>query len=559
MSAERGSLSVLPQWRALEAHYQEVQDLHLRDLFAGDPRRGERLTAEGAGLYLDYSKQRVTDETLRLLFDLARACHLEARREAMFRGEKINVTEGRAALHVALRAPPEAVIEVDGQNVVPEVHAVMRKMAGFARRVRAGEWLGYTGRPIRNVVNIGIGGSDLGPVMAYQALKAYSERSLTFRFVSNVDGTDFSEATRDLDPAETLFIVCSKTFTTQETMTNARTARGWCLSGLGVSGEGEVEARAVARHFVAVSTNTEEVRHFGIDPQNMFGFWDWVGGRYSMDSAVGLSTMVAIGEEGFQDLLAGFREMDEHFRHTPLERNLPVLMALLAVWYNGPFGAQTVAVLPYDQYLLRFPAYLQQLTMESNGKSVTLGGQAVAWQSGPVYWGEPGTNGQHSFYQLIHQGTKLIPCDFIGFCQGLNPLGEHHTLLAANLLAQSEALAFGKTAAEVRAEGTPEWLVPHRTFAGNRPSNTILARRLTPRTLGALVALYEHSVFTQGVIWDINSFDQWGVELGKALAQRIVPELAAPGEPELGHDSSTNALIRRFRRERAAQGGPESR
>jgi glucose-6-phosphate isomerase len=567
MSTEQGSHAVLPRWRALEAHYQEVKDLHLRDLFASDPQRGLRLSAEGAGLYLDYSKQRVTDETLRLLLDLARACHLEARREAMLRGEKINVTEGRAALHVALRAPEDAVIEVDGKNVVPEVHAVLRKMAGFARRVRAGAWLGHTGRPVRNVVNLGIGGSDLGPVMAYQALKAYSDRALTFRFVSNVDGTDFYEATRDLDPAETLFIVCSKTFTTQETMTNARTARRWCLSGLGAAGaagtdagaEAVAEAGAVARHFVAVSTNTEEVRRFGIDPENMFEFWDWVGGRYSMDSAIGLSTMIAIGEEGFRDLLAGFREMDEHFRDTPLERNLPVLMALLGVWYNGPFGAQTVAVLPYDQYLLRFPAYLQQLTMESNGKSVTLGGQAVQGQTGPVYWGEPGTNGQHSFYQMVHQGTKLIPCDFIGFCQSLNPLGEHHTLLAANLLAQSEALAFGKTAAEVRAEGTPEWLVPHRTFAGNHPSNTILARRLTPRTLGALVALYEHSVFTQGVIWDVNSFDQWGVELGKALAQRIVPELAEPGEPPLQHDSSTNALIRRFRRERAAEGGQGTR
>jgi glucose-6-phosphate isomerase len=497
------------------------------------------------------------------LLDLARACHLEARREAMFRGEKINATEGRAALHVALRAPEGAVIEVDGKNVVPEVHAVLRKMAGFARRVRAGEWSGHTGKPVRNVVNIGIGGSDLGPVMAYHALRAYSERSLTFRFVSNVDGTDFYEATRDLDPAETLFVVCSKTFTTQETMTNALTARRWCLSGLGISGGPEVEARAVARHFVAVSTNTEEVRRFGIDPRNMFEFWDWVGGRYSMDSAIGLTTMVAIGEEGFRDLLAGFREMDEHFREAPLERNLPVLMALLGVWYNGPFGAQTVAVLPYDQYLLRFPAYLQQLTMESNGKSVTLGGAPAEWQTGPVYWGEPGTNGQHSFYQLIHQGTKLVPCDFIGLCQSLTPLEEHHTLLAANLLAQSEALAFGNTAAEVRAEGTPEWLVPHRTFAGNRPSNTILARRLTPRTLGALVALYEHSVFTQGVIWDVNSFDQWGVELGKALAQRIAPELTQPEEPQGGapllHDSSTNALIRRFRRERAAEGGAGGR
>jgi glucose-6-phosphate isomerase len=543
MSTERGSLSVLPQWRALEAHYQEVKDLHLRDLFAGDPQRGERLTAEGAGLYLDYSKQRVTDETLHLLLDLARACHLEARREAMLRGEKINVTEGRAALHVALRAPEDAVIEVDGKNVVPEVHAVLRKMAGFARRVRAGEWLGHTGRPVRNVVNIGIGGSDLGPVMAYNALKAYSDRALTFRFVSNVDGTDFFEATRDLDPAETLFIVCSKTFTTQETMTNARTARWWCLSGLGVSGEAgagaDPEAEAVARHFVAVSTNTEEVRRFGIDPQNMFEFWDWVGGRYSMDSAIGLSTMVAVGEEGFRDLLAGFREMDEHFRETPLERNLPVLMALLGVWYNGPFGAQTVAVLPYDQYLLRFPAYLQQLTMESNGKSVTLGGQPVKWQTGPVYWGEPGTNGQHSFYQLIHQGTKLIPCDFIGFLHSHNPLGEHHDLLTANLFAQAEALAFGREAPEGQ---------PYREFTGNRPTNVLPAERLDPATLGALIALYEHKVFTQGVIWNVNSFDQWGVELGKVLANRIVPELESKAEPELAHDSSTNALIRRYRR-----------
>jgi glucose-6-phosphate isomerase len=546
------TLTERPEWRALLAHYEQVKDVHLLRLFAEDPDRGERLTASGAGLLLDYSKHRVTDETLRLLLDLARACRLEERREAMFRGEKFNPTEDRAVLHVALRAPRDAVIRVDGQDVVPEVHAVLDKMAGFARRVREGAWTGHTGKPIRNVVNIGIGGSDLGPVMAYQALRHYSERALTFRFVSNLDGTDFAESTRDLDPAETLFVVCSKTFTTLETMTNAHTARRWCLHALG-------DDRAVARHFVAVSTNLAEVERFGIDPANTFGFWDWVGGRYSMDSAIGLSTMIAIGPEGFRDLLAGFRAMDEHFRSTPLERNLPVLMALLGVWYDDFFGAQTVAVLPYDQYLSRFPAYLQQLTMESNGKSVTLEGRRVDYQTGAIYWGEPGTNGQHSFYQLIHQGTKLLPCDFIAFYKSLNPVGDppgtHHDLLIANVLAQAEALAFGQTAEEVRAQGTPDRLVPHRTFEGNRPSSTIFAERLTPRALGTLVALYEHLVFSQGVIWDIDSFDQWGVELGKALAQRIVPELQGAEEPRLEHDSSTNALIRRYRRYRRAGAG----
>jgi glucose-6-phosphate isomerase len=537
-----------PAWQALEAHYQDLRDIHLRDLFAGDPRRGERLTAEAVGLYFDYSKHRIADETVRLLVRLAEECGLHERIDAMFRGEKINVTEQRAVLHVALRAPTGQSIVVDGENVVPEVHAVLDKMADFSNRVRSGAWTGYTGKHIRGVVNIGIGGSDLGPVMAYEALKHYSDRTMTFRFVSNVDGTDFAEATRDLDPAETLFIVSSKTFTTLETMTNARAARAWSLRALG-------DEQAVARHFVAVSTNAEEVARFGIDPQNKFEFWDWVGGRYSMDSAIGLSTMIAIGPERFREMLAGFHAMDEHFRTTPFERNLPALMGLLAVWYNNFFGAQTVAVLPYDQYLKRFPAYLQQLTMESNGKHVTLEGMPVNYQTGPIYWGEPGTNGQHSFYQLIHQGTKLIPCDFIGFCQTLNPLGDQHDLLMANLFAQTEALAFGKTTEQVKAEGTPDWLVPHRLFEGNRPTTTILAERLTPETLGKLVALYEHSVFTQGAIWQIDSFDQWGVELGKALAQRIIPELASAGEPTLQHDSSTNALIRRYRGLRGAPAG----
>ena len=532
-------LTARPEWRALEAHHRQIGGAHLRDLFAADPGRGERMAAEAAGLYLDYSKHRVTDETLRLLVALAEACGLPERRDAMFRGEKINVPEGRAVLHVAMRAPRGATILVDGQNVVPDVHAVLDRMAAFAGQVRGGAWRGFTGAPIRTIVNIGIGGSDLGPVMAYEALRHYSDRSLTFRFVSNVDGTDFAEATRDLDPAATLFIIASKTFTTLETMTNARTARQWLVGALG-------DEAAVARHFVAVSTAAEKVRAFGIDTANMFGFWDWVGGRYSMDSAIGLSTMIAIGPERFHDMLAGFRAMDEHFRTAPLAANLPVLMGLLGVWYADFFGAETVAVLPYDQYLRRFPAYLQQLTMESNGKSVTLDGTQVDYQTGAIYWGEPGTNGQHSFYQLIHQGTKLVPCDFIGFCQSLNPLGDHHDLLMSNVFAQAEALAFGKTADEVRAEGVPEALVPHKTFPGNRPSSTILAERLTPATLGSLVALYEHAVFTQGVIWNIDSFDQWGVELGKVLAQRIVPELSGGGE--LRHDSSTNTLIRRYRR-----------
>jgi glucose-6-phosphate isomerase len=530
-------------WQALEAHYAQVKNLHLRQLFADDPGRGERLTAEAAGLYLDFSKHRVTDETLRLLIGLAHERGVRNRIEAMFRGDKINVTEQRAAAHVALRAPRDASIVVDGKNVVPEVHAVLDRMADFAARVRSGEWLGHTGKPIRNVVNIGIGGSDLGPVMAYEALRYYSRRDMTFRFVSNVDGTDFVEATLDLDPAETLFIVCSKTFTTLETLTNAHSARDWCLTTLG-------DPAAVAKHFVAVSTNARQVAEFGIDTANMFEFWDWVGGRFSMDSAIGLSTMLAIGPEGFRELLAGLHAMDEHFSSAPFERNLPVLMALLGVWYADFFGAQTVAVLPYDQYLKRLPAYLQQLTMESNGKRVTLGCAEVDYATGSIYWGEPGTNGQHSFYQLIHQGTHLIPCDFIGFVESLNPLGTHHDLLVANLLAQTEALAFGKTADEVRTEGVPELEVPHRTFPGNRPSSTIVAERLTPATLGKLVSLYEHSVFTQGVIWDINSFDQWGVELGKALALRIIPELRAPDQPRLEHDSSTNALIRRFRSRR---------
>ena len=529
-------------WQALKAHYEEIKDAHLRQLFADDPTRAESFTAEGAGLHLDFSKNRLTAKTIQLLLQLARERGVEDRRDAMFRGEKINLTEKRAVLHVALRAPKGASIVLDGVNVVPQVHAVLDKMTEFSNRVRSGAWLGHTGRRIKNVINIGIGGSDLGPVMAYEALKHYSDRALTFRFVSNIDGTDFAEAVQGLDPAETLFIVSSKTFTTLETMTNAHTARAWSLAGLGG------DEKSVAKHFVAVSTNTGEVAKFGIDTANMFEFWDWVGGRYSMDSAIGLSTMLAVGPDNFRAMLDGFHQMDEHFRRAPFEGNLPVLMGLLAVWYNNFFGAQTVAVLPYDQYLKRFPAYLQQLTMESNGKHVTLEGKAVDYQTGPIYWGEPGTNGQHSFYQLIHQGTRLIPCDFIAFGQPLNPLGRHHDMLLANVFAQAEALAFGKTPEEVKTEGTPDWLVPHRVFEGNRPSNTILVERLTPATLGKLVALYEHSVFTQGAIWNIDSFDQWGVELGKALAQRIIPELESPGEPQLRHDSSTNTLIRRYRK-----------
>jgi glucose-6-phosphate isomerase len=536
------SLTARPAWKALEAHHQRARELHLRDLFKEDPRRGEHMAAEAVGLCLDYSKNRITDETLKLLLQLAQECGLRARIDAMFRGDKINITEGRAVLHVALRAPRSESIVVDGKNVVPEVHAVLDKMADFSNRLRSGVWKGHTGKRIRNVINIGIGGSDLGPVMAYEALKHYSERAMTFRFVSNVDGTDFAEATRDLDPAETLFIISSKTFTTLETMTNAHTARDWALKGLGG------DAKAVAKHFVAVSTNAAKVSEFGIDTANMFGFWDWVGGRYSMDSAIGLSTMLAIGPENFRAMLDGFHQMDEHFRTAPFEKNLPVLMGLLAVWNNNFFGAQTVAVLPYEQYLKRFPAYLQQLTMESNGKHVTLDGVRVNYETGPIFWGEPGTNGQHSFYQLIHQGTRIIPCDFIAFVESLNPLGRHHDMLLANVFAQTEALAFGKTPEEVKAEGTPDWLVPHRVFEGNRPSNTIMAQRLTPETLGKLVALYEHSVFTQGTIWNIDSFDQWGVELGKVLAQRIISELENKTEPKLEHDSSTNDLIRRYRK-----------
>src|SRR2546425_11789427 len=534
-------------WKALAAHQQNVRELHLRKLFADDPTRGERMTAEAVGVYLDYSKNRITDETLKLLLQLADASGLRGRIDAMFRGEKINVTENRAVLHVALRSPRGASIVVDGENVVPQVHAVLDKMADFPHRVRLGAWKGHTGNRIRHVINIGIGGSDLGPVMAYEALKHYSERAMTFRFVSNVDSTDFAEAVQDLEPAETLFIISSKTFTTLETMTNAHTAREWSLAGLGG------DEKSVARHFVAVSTNAAEVAKFGIDTANMFGFWDWVGGRYSMDSAIGLSTMLAIGPDNFRAMLGGFHQMDEHFRTAPFARNLPVLMGLLAVWYNDFFGAQTVAVLPYEQYLKRFPAYLQQLTMESNGKHVTLDGERVGYDTSPIYWGEPGTNGQHSFYQLIHQGTRLIPCDFIAFNQTLNPLGRHHDMLLANVFAQSEALAFGKTPEQVKAEGTPDWLVPHRVFEGNRPSNPILAERLTPETLGKLVALYEHSVFTQGVIWDIDSFDQWGVELGQVLAQRIIPEIESETEPTLGHDSSTNSLIRRYRKGRSTK------
>jgi len=542
MTAGIQSLTGRPGWKALESHHQKVREVHLRRLFADDPKRGERLTTEAVGLYLDYSKNRVTDETLKLLFQLAEECGLRDRIDAMFRGEKINITENRAVLHVALRSPRGTSIVVDGENVVPQVHAVLDKMADFANRVRSGAWKGHTGKSIRNVVNIGIGGSDLGPVMAYEALKHYSDRAINFRFVSNIDGTDFAEAVQGLDPSETLFVIASKTFTTLETMTNAHTARDWSLKGLG----GDVNA--VAKHFVAVSTNAAKVSEFGIDTANMFGFWDWVGGRYSMDSAIGLSTVLAIGPDNFRALLDGFHEMDVHFRTAPFESNLPVLLGLLAVWYSDFFGAETVAVLPYEQYLKRFPAYLQQLTMESNGKHVTLEGIKVDYQTGPIYWGEPGTNGQHSFYQLIHQGTRLIPCDFIAFVETLNPLGRHHDMLLANVFAQTEALAFGKTPEQVKAEGTPDWLVPHRVFEGNRPSNTILADRVTPEILGKLVALYEHSVFTQGAIWNIDSFDQWGVELGKVLAQRIVPELESKTDPELGHDSSTNCLIRRYRR-----------
>jgi glucose-6-phosphate isomerase len=533
-------------WKDLASHYKKVRDLHLRQLFAEDPTRGTRMTAEAVGLYLDYSKNRITDETLQLLIGLAEESHLQERIVAMFRGDKINVTEKRAVLHTALRAPQDASIIVDGKNVVPEVHAVLDRMADFSNRVRDGEWKGHTGKRIRNVINVGIGGSDLGPVMAYEALKHYSDRNMTFRFVSNIDGTDFAEAVCDLDPSETLFIISSKTFTTLETMTNAHTAREWSLAGLGG------DEKSVAKHFVAVSTNAAEVTKFGIDSANMFEFWDWVGGRYSMDSAIGLSTMVAIGPESFREMLHGFHQMDEHFRTAPLQQNLPVLMGLLSIWYNDFFAAQTVAVLPYEQYLKRFPAYLQQLTMESNGKHVTLNGKPVKQDTGPIYWGEPGTNGQHSFYQLIHQGTRLIPCDFIAFSKALNPLGRHHDMLIANVCAQTEALAFGKTPEEVEAEGTPKWLVPHRVFEGNRPSNTILAEKLTPETLGKLVALYEHSVFTQGVIWNIDSFDQWGVELGKVLAQRIIPELESKTEPPLAHDSSTNNLITYYRKSKQA-------
>ncbi len=546
MPARVPSLTERPAWKALADHHAKLRDVHLRSLFADDPKRGERLVAEGAGLFLDYSKHRVTDETLRLLLALADEVGLRPRIDAMFRGEKINVTENRAVLHTALRAPRGTTIVVDGEDVVPKVHAVLDRMADFSTRVRSGVWKGHTGKRIRAVVNIGIGGSDLGPVMAYEALRQYSDRDLTMRFVSNVDGTDFVEATRDLDPAETLFVVSSKTFTTLETMTNANTARAWSLAALR-------DDAAVARHFVAVSTNAKEVARFGIDTANMFEFWDWVGGRYSMDSAIGLSTMLAIGPDHFRAMLAGFHGMDEHFRTTPFDRNLPVLMALLGVWYVDFFGAQTVGVMPYDQYLKRFPAYLQQLTMESNGKHVTLDGATVDYETGAIFWGEPGTNGQHSFYQLIHQGTKLIPCDFIAFERSLNPIGRHHDLLMANVFAQTEALAFGKTADEVAKEGTRPELVPHRVFEGNRPTSTILAERLTPETLGALIALYEHAVFTQGVVWNVDSFDQWGVELGKALAQRIVPELESTAEPALAHDSSTNALIRRYRRARAAR------
>ena len=534
-------LTAMKAWKALKTHSKDIAVMHLRDLFAADPARGEKLAIEAQGLFFDFSKNRVTNETLKLLVDLAQESDLQGRIDAMFSGEKINLTEGRAVLHVALRAPKGTSIVVDGQDVVPEVHAVLDRMSAFADRVRSGDWKGHTGKRIRNVVNIGIGGSDLGPVMAYEALRAYSDRNMTFRFVSNVDGTDFAEAVIDLDPAETLFIVSSKTFTTLETITNAQSARAWLVKGLGG------DESSVAKHFVAVSTNAAQVEKFGIDTANMFGFWDWVGGRYSMDSAIGLATMLAIGPENFRAMLNGFHQMDEHFRTTPFERNLPVLMGLLGIWYTDFFDAQTVAVLPYEQYLKRFPAYLQQLTMESNGKHVTVLGKEVNYDTSAIYWGEPGTNGQHSFYQLIHQGTRLIPCDFIAFGKSLNPLGRHHDMLLANVFAQSEALAFGKTLEQVKAEGTPDWLAPHRVFEGNRPSNTILAEKLTPEVLGKLVALYEHCVLTQGVLWRINSFDQWGVELGKVLAQRIVPELESEGEPALGHDSSTNNLIRKYR------------
>jgi glucose-6-phosphate isomerase len=539
-------LTARPSWQALQAHYAEIKDRHLRELFADDPDRGTRFTAEAAGVFLDYSKNRITADTVQLLLALAEDCGLREHIDAMFRGERINVTEDRPVLHVALRAPEGEHIYVDGHDVVPDVHEVLDRMAAFSDQIRSGSWLGHTGEPIRNVINIGIGGSDLGPVMAYDALRFYSDRSRTFRFVSNVDGTDFAEATRDLKPEETLFIISSKTFTTLETMTNARTARAWSLAGLGG------DEAAVAKHFVAVSTNAKEVEAFGIDTANMFGFWDWVGGRYSYDSAIGLSLMVAIGPDRFREMLAGFHAMDEHFRTAPFDRNLPVLLGLIGLWYDDFFGAETVAVLPYDQYLSRFSAYLQQLDMESDGKHVTLEGDRVDYQTGPIVWGQPGTNGQHAFYQLIHQGTKLIPCDFIGFGRSLNPLGEHHDLLVANVLAQTEALAFGKTADEVRADGGPEIQVPHRTFEGNRPTNTMFLEELTPYALGTLVALYEHKVFTQGTVWHINSFDQWGVELGKVLAQRIIPELQAAGEPELHHDSSTNALITRYRTMRRA-------
>jgi glucose-6-phosphate isomerase len=545
MTSHIAPLTKRAAWQALKTHYKQICELHLRKLFADDPKRGERMTVEAVGIYLDYSKNRITDETLKILLKLAEESGLRERIDAMFRGEKINITENRAVLHTALRAPKGAEIIVDGRNVVPQVHAVLDKMTEFANRVRSGQWKGHSGKPIGNIVNIGIGGSDLGPVMAYEALKYYSDRKMTFRFVSNIDGTDFAEAVCDLDPAQTLFIISSKTFTTLETMTNAHTARQWLLKGLGGND------KAVAKHFVAVSTNAEEVTKFGIDTANMFEFWDWVGGRYSMGSAIGLSTMLAIGPDNFIAMLDGFRQMDEHFRTTPFERNLPVLMALLGIWNNNFFGAETVAVLPYEQYLKRFPAYLQQLTMESNGKYITLDGTKVDYQTGPIYWGEPGTNGQHSFYQLIHQGTRLIPCDFIAFEKPLNPLGRHHDMLMANVFAQAEALAFGKTAQQVKSEGTPDWLVPHRVFDGNRPSNTILAERLTPETLGKLISLYEHCVFTQGVIWNIDSFDQWGVELGKVLAQRIVPELESKAGPELAHDSSTNNLIRRYRKSKS--------
>jgi glucose-6-phosphate isomerase len=537
-----GSLTASKAWKALKNHHEQIGATHLRELFAADPGRGERLTIEAVGLFVDYSKNRITDETVKLLVELARESGLAVKIEAMFRGDKINFTEKRSVLHVALRAPKGASLIVDGQDVVAEVHAVLDRMAAFAERVRSGEWKGHTGKRIRNVINIGIGGSDLGPVMAYEALRHYSQRDMTFRFVSNVDGTDFAEAVIDLDPAETLFIISSKTFTTLETITNAQSARAWSVAGF--SGD----ESSVAKHFVAVSTNADGVSKFGIDTANMFGFWDWVGGRYSMDSAIGLATMLAVGPDNFRAMLDGFHQMDEHFRTTPFESNLPVLLGLLGLWYTDFFGAQTVAVLPYEQYLKRFPAYLQQLTMESNGKHVNIDGNVVDYATGPIYWGEPGTNGQHSFYQLIHQGTRLIPCDFIGFGQSLNPLGRHHDMLMANVFAQSEALAFGKTAEQVKAEGTPDWLVPHRVFEGDRPSNTILADKLTPEVLGKLVALYEHAVFTQGIIWQINSFDQWGVELGKVLAQRIIPELESPAEPTLNHDSSTNNVIRRYRK-----------